>query len=1573
MAKKRLTTVGAGRPTGVRAAGTTAEYPRPAPRVGTSVPTPSANAASTLSSKLLVFKVLYEDEPLRALLDSGASNNFIRRETLQRLGLINKVWNVKHSKLSVRLANGASVESPKQVVRLRLTLDSFEFDIDFVVFDLDERFDVILGMPWLTRHQPSIDWKAKSIRVEPTLARAELADDEGNPSSFSHRDDAVPSESDGPEIGTTSECQQTIGLVDTVPGVQPCTKTRKSCLRKTTSCRRGRPVRRVRFEADHLEATTNTTTHSWVSVHSVEDTSPELKKLENPPTSADELCRLPVMSHAKFLKLLKRDNFDQVCVITLSDHSNEHACGIDPHAKPRSQQATDTEQTKIERFQSQGWEALSSSPFNDLLNEYRDVFPDEIPLGLPQDRGIRHEIDLTPGTKYCVTRQWPLPRDQVEAIDDFFEKRRLAGHVRESKSPHCTPTFCVRKATGGWRIVHAYNKLNDATIPAQTPIPRKDVIVDSMAGSTIFSTVDLTDSYYQILMREEDVPLTAVSTPSGMLWEWLVMPQGLKNAPATFNRCVSHILRPVRSFAPSYFDDVFIHSKASDGMSEVEVHRRHLRKVLELMREHKLYANIRKCIFGASEIPILGCLVGKKGVRPDPEKIKAIVEWPVPRNVNDLRKFLGLANYLHKYSKNNAHIVYPLTQLLRKDAPWDWSPMAQESFESVKLSLTEAPILAIADQDKPFHVVCDASNIAIGCALLQHDSHGQERVVSYQSRQLKPAERNYPVHDRELLAMKYALAKFRVYLLGTQHFTVFTDHCSLRTAIKSPHLSQRMARWLSFFAEYNFTVEYKPGKLNVLADALSRRPDFESDYESDSRVDANAITRWTSSLHDDIKRAYGLDHEIKPLLAYLANPTEVLKAKLPPSTRARLHRFTMHDGLIYFSTDDGAEQRVLVPNDADLRTNIMYEYHDTPTSGHVGREKTYVSLARDFHWSNMDKWVRKYVRTCEVCQRVKASSGSKAPLRSLSIPKGCWKSISLDFVFGLPKDKRGRDGILVIVDRFSKMVHLTAVSEHISGRECAKVFLDTVFRLHGLPEEIISDRDPRFTRGFWKETFSLLGTHLKMSTTDHPETDGQTERVNRSVITMLRGYAHSFESWSDYLPMVEFAINNSTHASTGLTPFFVNGMRHPSTPPTLGDISRFSVGGSLAVNSKSFPPSDTITDLAGIETAPKVDDLSATEQIPKCEGKLHPSTRRTFDAHTKCASDSSGSTVRSHSKCDLKGTSSYKKYELKDTKQSGEQNKCLYFKHYKNNKNAGDYSTAYATTTRLSDSVHDSIMQRAAIIRYVRDVLARSVDRQKHQADKSGRNRTDTYAVGSQVLLSTANLAPQSVSNLGSNKLIPRFIGPFKVIHRQGDAYTLDLPSVMKVHPTFYVGRLKPYRPSHNDAGANTSSHQSGSTAPGLSSPDARRAPGNQRVDRAHVGDQSPTYPLASLKNRVRDRDRKPARAPRVTSRGDPILGKARAPPPPVFDTDGTTRYIVERLTSHRDQRPPRRRHSHSNRSDLSFPKDEERETSRSYLVKWLGYPIEQSSWEPRSHLVQEVPDLVHEYEQTLPSRARLS
>ncbi|GMF61203.1 unnamed protein product [Phytophthora fragariaefolia] len=437
-----------------------------------------------------------------------------------------------------------------------------------------------------------------------------------------------------------------------------------------------------------------------------------------------------------------------------------------------------------------------------------------------------------------------------------------------------------------------------------------------MALSTIFSPLDLRAGFYQILMRKSDIPRTAVSTTSGMLWEWLVMPQGLKNTPCD----VQQVLRSVRNVAPTYFDDVFIHSRAVNGKSDVELHKGHLRKLFAFMRKHKLYANLKKCIFGASEIPVLGCLVGQNGIRPDPGTVRVINEWPTPSNVKGLRQFLRLATYLCKYVSNYAGKIRPLSQLLKKDGAWDWTAESQQAFDAVKQGLTEAPILAVVDQDRPSHVVCDASDFGIGCALMQHDHEGRDRVVYYQSRQLKPAERNYPVHDKEPLAMKYALAKFRVYLLGSRPFVAYTDHASLRTAIKSPPISQRMARWLSFFAEYNFQVEYKPGSLNVATDALSRRPDYAV-----HKADANGIgvvrtPTTSSSLLDDMRSASANDADAKQLLDYFAAPSDK-----PPQKLAK----------------------------------------------HLpGREKTYLLRTRDFYWSHQYKWVRKYVRACEVCQRV---------------------------------------------------------------------------------------------------------------------------------------------------------------------------------------------------------------------------------------------------------------------------------------------------------------------------------------------------------------------------------------------------------------------------------------------------------------------------------------------------------------------------------------------------------------------------------------------------------------------------
>ncbi|KAG2929598.1 hypothetical protein PC117_g13963 [Phytophthora cactorum] len=446
-------------------------------------------------------------------------------------------------------------------------------------------------------------------------------------------------------------------------------------------------------------------------------------------------------------------------------------------------------------------------------------------MGLPPDRGVRHVIDLVPGTKYCVTRQWSLPKEQCDVIDAFFRAKHEEVLVRESKSPHSTPTLCVGKPNGKWCIVHALNKLNAATIPAQTPNPRKDALQNNM---------------------------------------------GLLNTPATFNSLVTQLFRSHRAYAQTYFDDIFVHSRAEHGKSDVENHVDHLRAVLECMHTNKLYGNLNKCVFGAEEIPFLGCFIGKRGLRADPAKVKAIVEWPVTKNQKNLRKWLGLANYLHKYSANYAEMARPLSNLLKKDAPWCWEVEHDETFQAVKESLLRAPILALPDPDRPFSVACDASNFAIGCALLQADAEGRERVIALESRQLKAAEKNYPVHDKELLAMKYALVKFR--------------------------------------------VKYKAGRINIVADALSHRPDYELAH----------VTTVTSSVFDLIRAAYAHDDMCVALLRALGseefkNSDKELSWRL----RASLHQYTLDGGLPYYRTVPQDAPRGVVPH-VDIVSSIWY-------------------------------------------------------------------------------------------------------------------------------------------------------------------------------------------------------------------------------------------------------------------------------------------------------------------------------------------------------------------------------------------------------------------------------------------------------------------------------------------------------------------------------------------------------------------------------------------------------------------------------------------------------------------------
>ncbi|POM81797.1 LOW QUALITY PROTEIN: Pol protein [Phytophthora palmivora] len=385
------------------------------------------------------------------------------------------------------------------------------------------------------------------------------------------------------------------------------------------------------------------------------------------------------------------------------------------------------------------------------------------------------------------------------------------------------------------------------------------------------------------------------------------MPQGLSNPPATLNRLVTQLFRPLRTLAQTYFDDIFVHSLAEGGQTAMELHLKNLRRVFEVLRANKFYANFDKCVYATEETKVLGCFVCRVGVRGDPRKVKAVAAWPTLRS----QRTSGTCSTLSK-----------------EDADWVCEKQRQDAFDSINRAFSM--LLALPDENKSFSVVCDASDYAIGCALLQKDDEGRERVIALYCWELKAAERNYPVHDKELFAMKYALVKFRVYLLGSRPFVIYTDHPSLRTATNSPLLWQG---WIFFKAEYNFRFKCKPIKLNVLADALSRRPDYELAY----------VSRVATDLYDRILLAYQGNENYTPLVRFLSDGKNAKVDRLSPRQRAQLHRYELADGV-----DPGDPPRVVVPNDEDLQYDILLEAHDAPMSGHLGREKTYQTVFQTY-------------------------------------------------------------------------------------------------------------------------------------------------------------------------------------------------------------------------------------------------------------------------------------------------------------------------------------------------------------------------------------------------------------------------------------------------------------------------------------------------------------------------------------------------------------------------------------------------------------------------------------------------
>lgn len=735
-----------------------------------------------------------------------------------------------------------------------------------------------------------------------------------------------------------------------------------------------------------------------------------------------------------------------------------------------------------------------------LLSQYVDVF--DKPKGLPPSRPIKHTIPLDPAAPTPSRMPYRMsPRDLEELKRQLTELVEM-GFIRPSSSAFASPVLLVPKPNGTWRLCVDYRALNLATVKSKYPLPRLDDLFHQLHGARYFSKLDFTSGYWQIEMEPSDVHKTAFTTRYG-LFEWLVMPFGLTAAPSTFQRAMNSLFHDLLDQGVVvYLDDVLIYAKT------LEEHNALLEQVLQRLREQKYYASLDKCYFAQEEVSFLGHRLTAKGIQPLHDRVEAVRDWPTPTTVQDVRSFLGLCSFYRKFIKRFAHIAGPLHDLTKgnpkKRASVVWTDACERAFQDLKSALCEAPVLKLPDPSKPFIIHTDASDFAIGAVLMQEFDTGLHPVEFF-SRRLRGPELRYDARVREMLTIR-EMCRHWNHLIAGCHTDIYSDHESLKSFFTQKELNKRDYRWIDELQALDITIHYQQGQINVVADALSRRPDYLS-----------VLSASSPSLHSLAKNLRAATSRDPALTALATTPG-----------------YSLEDGLLFQVKGDA--RRIVVPSDPALRRLVLAECHEA--CAHGGMHKTLATATRHFTWRGMASDVKRFVKSCHTCQTSKPSLVKPAGLlRPLPVPSNKFHTIGIDQIVALPQSRDGFDSVLTVTDHLTKYVILVPCKESDDAESLSHRLFDKVVSLFGLPVTIVSDRDPKYTSRFWKSLFRSLGTKLHVSTAYHPQTDGASERTNQTVEVMLRCVCSDYGAdWAEKLPRVQFALNTSVSESTQFSP-----------------------------------------------------------------------------------------------------------------------------------------------------------------------------------------------------------------------------------------------------------------------------------------------------------------------------------------------------------------------------------------------------------------------------------------------------
>ncbi|SOV08973.1 uncharacterized protein UDID_18215 [Ustilago sp. UG-2017a] len=764
--------------------------------------------------------------------------------------------------------------------------------------------------------------------------------------------------------------------------------------------------------------------------------------------------------------------------------------------RPRRDPLKQQEQGPIHEETHPSWKR----PYQHLRDVFDEVEADKLPHHTEHDL----HLELIEGGK---PPQGPLylkgPKEMTE-LRRYLDENLKKGFIRPSKSPARSPVLFVPKKDGGLRLCVDYRGLNEITVKNRAPLPLIEEQLFLLRKARIYTKLDLRAAYNLIRIAKGDEWKTAFGTQLG-LYEYLVMPFGLANAPAHFQSFINDIFRDIIGvYVVVYLDDFLIFSDTEES------HVKHVTEVLTRLRSNRLFAKLSKCEFHIKTVEFLGYIIKPTGIEMDPEKVRTVKEWPMPASIHDIQRFLGFANFYRRFIAHFARIAKPLTSLVKpteRFKKFELPEEAQQAFHQLIQAFTSAGVLQHFDYHLPTRLETDASDFAIA-GVLKQEHEERWHPVAFYSRKMSSAERNYEIHDKELLAVVACLTQWRHMLAGLpSQLVILTDHEALKYFKSQRRITGRQARWAVLLADFDFILQYRPGDKGGEPDALTRRADMQPAGEEQ-------------------------EHNVRQLL--------------PPRVFAETvdHDSTLVAPMLSMESiaSKGLKDLVQIfqPLDQELQ-----EIHS----------KKPFEVKDDLWYSG---------GSCPVCARYKAPRHRPyGLLQPLATPDRPWGSISLDFIEGLPPS-RNYDSILVIVDRLTKFAILAPTYKTVTAKQTAVLLYGHMVRLFGYPDHMVSDRGRQFISGAWKAFAEQMGVKHSLSTAYHPQTDGQTERVNQVVEQYLRMYCNYEQNdWADLLDTAAFVYNNTVHNSIGVSPFFAcygwNPKAHPDIPQRLGvnDPGRF--------------------------------------------------------------------------------------------------------------------------------------------------------------------------------------------------------------------------------------------------------------------------------------------------------------------------------------------------------------------------------------------------------------------------------